>query len=327
MNTLDVNGLHVTLPGSGERTVLRDVSFSVAPGEALGLVGESGSGKSMTLKAALRMLPAASRTSGTVRFEGDDVYAMDARTLRTYRSHRIAMIHQDPRTAVNPVRSVGDFLTEGLVLTRGISRREARTRMVKSMAEVGIADGERRTRQYPHELSGGLLQRVVIASALATEPRLLLADEPTTALDVTTQQEVMAILDTLRRERGLAMVFVTHDLDLAAAVTDRVAVMYAGTIVETGPSVDLHHHATHPYTAGLLRARPVLGARTRPQPLPGRPISAFETGDGCGFADRCTYAQDVCRSTRPRLAQVGTHSAACHRGPELAATHALETTS
>ncbi|MER5183321.1 ABC transporter ATP-binding protein [Streptomyces sp. NPDC002896] len=326
MNTLDINGLHVTLPGPGHRTVLRDVSFSVAPGEALGLVGESGSGKSMTLKAVLRMLPTGSRTEGAVRFEDEDedVYGMDARALRRYRSHRIAMIHQDPRATVNPVRRVGDFLTEGLVLTHGLRRREAAVRMVRALADVGIADGERRMAQYPHELSGGLLQRVMIAAALATGPRLLLADEPTTALDVTTQQEVMAILDAMRRERGLAMVFVTHDLDLAAAVTDRVAVMYAGTIVETGPSADLHHHAAHPYTAGLLRARPVLGSRTRPAPLPGRPVSAFEAGDGCGFADRCTYEQDACRATRPALAPLGTHTTACHRAQELADTHALE---
>ncbi|MEU6556976.1 ABC transporter ATP-binding protein [Streptomyces sp. NPDC046915] len=323
---LDITGLRVGLADG--RTVLHDVSYAVRPGESLGLVGESGSGKSMSLKAVLRMLPAGARTEGGVTFDGRSVTTMNPRELRAFRAGEVAMIPQDPRAAANPVRTVGDFLTEVLVRARGVARGQATEQAIRHLADVGIADGEHRLHQYPHQLSGGLLQRVMIAAALAAEPRLLLADEPTTALDVTTQQEVMAILDEQRRRHHLAMVLVTHDLDLAAAVTDRIAVMYAGTIVELAPSKGLHHHARHPYTAGLLRSRPAIGTRARPVSLPGRPLSAFEAGPGCVFADRCAFAEEDCRTQRPRLEAHGTHLVACHRAAELtAAGSLLETTS
>lgn len=320
---LHVTGLRADLADG--RTVLHDVSYAVRPGQAIGLVGESGSGKSMSLKAVLGMLPEGTRTQGDITFGTEAVAAMSPRRLRAYRSHDVALIPQDPRAAANPVRTVGDFLTEALVRERGVHRRAAEATAVALLAEVGIPDGARRLRQYPHELSGGLLQRVMIAAALAVEPRLLLADEPTTALDVTTQQEVMAILDEQRRGRHLAMILVTHDLDLAAAVTDTVAVMYAGTIVEVAPSGDLDSAVRHPYTAGLLGSRPVIGRRGRLASLPGRPVSAFEAGDGCGFAARCAFAEDRCRTTRPALRTQGTHQVACHRAEELAAT-LMETT-
>ncbi|MEU9456206.1 ABC transporter ATP-binding protein [Streptomyces sp. NPDC048277] len=323
---LDISGLHVRLAGG--RTVLHDVSYAVRPGESLGLVGESGSGKSMSLKAVLRMLPAGARAEGGIGFDGRSVTAMTSRELRAFRAGEVAMIPQDPRTAANPVRTVGDFLTEVLVRGRGVPRGQAVEQAVRQLADVGIPDGEQRLRQHPHQLSGGLLQRVMIAAALAVEPRLLLADEPTTALDVTTQQEVMAILDEQRRRHRLAMVLVTHDLDLAAAVTDRIAVMYAGTIVELAPSEGLHRTARHPYTAGLLRSRPAIGTRARPVSLPGRPVSAFEAGPGCVFADRCAFAEERCRTDRPRLEAHGTHLVACHRAAELtAAASPLEATS
>ncbi|MGW2611838.1 ABC transporter ATP-binding protein [Streptomyces mirabilis] len=318
---LDISGLRVDLADG--RTVLHDVSYSVGAGDSLGLVGESGSGKSMSLKAVLRMLPAGARTEGGISFDGRSVAAMDARELRAFRADEVAMIPQDPRTAANPVRTVGDFLTEVLVRARGVSRGQAAEEAVGHLADVGVTDGERRLRQHPHELSGGLLQRVMIAAALAAEPRLLLADEPTTALDVTTQQEVMAILDEQRRRKHLAMVLVTHDLDLAAAVTDRIAVMYAGTIVEFAPSEGLHRTAQHPYTAGLLRSRPAVGTRARPVSLPGRPLSAFEAGPGCVFANRCAFAEDLCRTVQPRLEEHGTHLVACHRAAELATAGSL----
>ncbi|MFI8890462.1 ABC transporter ATP-binding protein [Streptomyces paradoxus] len=318
---LDITDLRVDLTGG--RAVLHDVSYAVRPGEALGLVGESGSGKSMSLKAVLRMLPAAARTTGDITFDGRSVTAMNPRELRAFRSGQVAMIPQDPRVAANPVRTVGDFLTEVLVRARGVARKQAEEQALRHLTDVGIADGEQRLRQHPHQLSGGLLQRVMIAAALAAEPRLLLADEPTTALDVTTQQEVMAILDEQRRRHHLAMVLVTHDLDLAAAVTDRIAVMYAGTIVELAPSEGLHRTARHPYTAGLLRSRPAIGTRARPVSLPGRPASAFEAGPGCVFADRCAFAEGRCRTVRPRLEAHGTHLVACHRLAELAAAGSL----
>ncbi|UUU36622.1 ABC transporter ATP-binding protein [Streptomyces sp. CA-210063] len=318
---LDITQLHVDLAGG--RTVLHDVSYAVRPGESLGLVGESGSGKSISLKAVLRMLPAGARAEGGISFDGRSVATMNARELRAFRAGEVAMIPQDPRAAANPVRTVGDFLTEVLVRARGVPRRQAAEQAVRHLTDVGIPDGEQRLRQHPHQLSGGLLQRVMIAAALAAEPRLLLADEPTTALDVTTQQEVMAILDEQRRRHHLAMILVTHDLDLAAAVTDRIAVMYAGTIIEHAPSNGLHQTAQHPYTAGLLRSRPAIGIRARPVSLPGRPQSAFEAGPGCVFADRCGFAEDRCRTARPRLEAHGTHLVACHRVAELAAAGGL----
>ncbi|MGI5460147.1 ABC transporter ATP-binding protein [Streptomyces sp. CA-249302] len=301
------------------RTLVRDVTFDLAPGEALGLVGESGSGKSLTSRAAVRLLPRDARTRGTLAFEGQDVQAMSRERLTRYLSREAAMIFQNPRAHINPVRTLGDFLTEPLTCHLGLTRPQAEERLLPLLADIGIADGPRRLRQYPHQLSGGLLQRMMIASALVTEPRLLLADEPTTALDVTTQQDVMAVLDEQRRERNLALLFVTHDLELAAAVCDRIAVMYAGTIVELRPAADLHTGRRHPYIAGLLAARPGLGEPGARLPvIPGHPAAAHETGEGCPFAARCAFTEDRCRTERPALHPDPTGSVACHRAAELA---------
>jgi oligopeptide/dipeptide ABC transporter ATP-binding protein len=299
---LDIDGLSVRLPVEGEqRTVLHDVSLTVAAGEAVGLVGESGSGKSMTARAAARLLPQGAQSSGAIRFDGQDVLGLRGGALRSLRGE-VAMVFQDARAHVNPVRTIGDFLTEALRTNRDVARREAERRAVSALADVGIADGARRLRQYPHELSGGLLQRMMIAAALLIEPRLILADEPTTALDVMTQNDVMAILDELRSQRGLALLFITHDLELASAVCDRTAVMYAGQLVETRASTRLHDDPLHPYTAALAGARPSIDASAqRLAAIPGRPISAFEAPDGCAFAPRCAYAQDPCRAARPQL--------------------------
>jgi oligopeptide/dipeptide ABC transporter ATP-binding protein len=323
---LQVEGLHVDLPMGGvPRTVIHDVSLSVHAGEALGLVGESGSGKSMTLRAIVRLLPAGARVDGVVRLDGAAVHELDAKALRRLRSHDVAVIHQDPRAHINPVRTVGDFLTEGLVTTQGVRRREAEDRVVAILDEVGVDGARRRLRQRPHELSGGLLQRVMIAAALASGARLILADEPTTALDVTTQEEVVAILDEQRRGRGLALVFVTHDLELAAAVCDRTAVMYAGSIVEEATSAALHEHAAHPYTVALLGARPGFGhADGRLRTIPGRPLSAFEAPDGCAFADRCPQVFARCRAERPVLRPVPGGVAACHVAERVASSPAEE---
>jgi oligopeptide/dipeptide ABC transporter ATP-binding protein len=310
---LEIDGLHVALPVDGERReIIRDVRLSVARGEALGLVGESGSGKSMTLRAILRRLPDGAQVTGALRVEGRALMDMDARALRRYRAADVAVVFQDPRAHINPVRTIGDFLTEGLIITQKVKPRVARERVARMLGEVGIADAARRLRQHPHELSGGLLQRVMIASALVVEPKLILADEPTTALDVTTQEEVMAILDEQRRERGLSMIFVSHDLDLAAAVCDRTAVMYAGTIVESAPSAGLHEHAAHPYTVALMDARPGLHDERRLRAIPGRPLAAYEAPDGCPFAPRCARVQDRCRAQRPVLAPVAAGAVACH---------------
>jgi oligopeptide/dipeptide ABC transporter ATP-binding protein len=316
---LEIENLTVNLPVAGvSRPILRGVSLSVAPGEALGLVGESGSGKSMTVRAVDRILPPAAETGGSIRYDGREVTELSGADYRRYRQE-VAMIFQDPRVHVNPVRHVGDFMTEVLRTNMNVKGAEAHQRAVDMLARVGIPDGERRMKQYPHELSGGLLQRVMIASALLTEPKLLLADEPTTALDVTTQAEIMAILDDLRRRLGLAILFITHDLDLAAAVCDRTAVMYAGQIVEMQASATLHKDPLHPYTAALCAARPdVAETMHRLKAIPGRPLSASEAPEiECAFAPRCPHVQTQCREALPELISVDQGLSRCVRATEL----------
>jgi oligopeptide/dipeptide ABC transporter ATP-binding protein len=316
---LRLEDVTVDLPVEREiRTVLHGMSLEIRPGEAVGLVGESGSGKSMTARAIDRLLPAGARVGGAIDFDGSDVMSLSGGELRRFRSE-VAMIFQDPRAHVNPVRRIGDFMTEALRTNQGVSVSGAEERAVALLAEVGIEDGRHRLRQYPHELSGGLLQRVMIATALLTEPRLLLADEPTTALDVTTQAEVMAILDGLRREFQLALLFITHDLELAAAICDRTVVMYAGQIVEVRASTLLHEEPLHPYTAALSAARPRVDATAkRLIAIPGRPLSAFEAPvDACPFVSRCPFVQDVCHAGRPVLAAMDGGLTRCVRVSEI----------
>jgi oligopeptide/dipeptide ABC transporter ATP-binding protein len=316
---LRIQDLTVQLRVEGElRPVLHGVSLAIRAGEALGLVGESGSGKSMTARAVDRLLPEGAEVTGRMVFDGKDVMTLAGADLRRFRAE-VAMIFQDPRAHTNPVRRIGDFMTEALRTNQGIDGDEAKRRSVTLLESVGIPDGERRLRQYPHELSGGLLQRVMIATALLTEPRLLLADEPTTALDVTTQAEVMGILDDLRREFHLALLFITHDLELASAVCDRTAVMYAGQVVEVRESARLHDDPLHPYTAALAAARPSIDATAhRLTAIAGRPLSAFEAPqDECAFAPRCPHVIDACRETRPALVELGGGLTRCIRAQEL----------
>ncbi|GAA5210752.1 ABC transporter ATP-binding protein [Streptomyces thinghirensis] len=331
MSLLEVHRLGASFEAAGQtRTILREVSFAVDEGEALGLVGESGSGKSMTLRSIIGLLPTPVSTKGEIKFDGIALGDRTARSSRRRLAMNVAMVHQDPRAALNPLRTIGDSLCEGLVYGQDIKRSVAAQRAVQLLGDVGISQPARRMRQRPHELSGGMLQRVMIAAALIGEPRLLLADEPTTALDVTTQEEVMAILNEQRQDRGLALVFVTHDLDLAAAVCDRVAVMNAGAIVEDISAARLHERARHPYTRGLLTARPTKHTEpgSRLQVVPGRPSSAHEAGSGCTFASRCSSVMDQCRSERPSLRRDSAGSVACHRvavdpqGPREEAGHA-----
>ncbi|GAA1988881.1 ABC transporter ATP-binding protein [Catenulispora subtropica] len=316
---LRLRDVNVALNVEGRmRPVLSGLNLDLAEGEALGLVGESGSGKSMTVRTITRLLPQGARVSGSVEVDGRDVLAMRPAELRAFRGSDVGVVFQDPRAAINPTHRIGEFLGEALTVNRGVSRAEAARRSADLLASVGIDDAGRRLRQYPHELSGGMLQRVMIASVLAAEPRLILADEPTTALDVTIQAEVVGILDRLRRERGLSMVFITHDLDLALAVCDRVAVMYAGSVVEVRSARDLHETARHPYTIGLLGSRPSIEERApRLAAIPGRPVSAFEAGPGCAFATRCAFAQAECRARRPRLEAFQDGLVRCHRVEEI----------
>ncbi|MER6981288.1 ABC transporter ATP-binding protein [Streptomyces carpinensis] len=299
------------------RTLVDDVSLTVAPGEAVGLVGESGSGKSMTARSVLRLTPPGARLGGRISFDDTSVLELGTRELRALRARRIAMIFQEPRAHINPVRSIGDFLTEAQITNLSASPKQAHAKAVRLLADVGITDGERRMRQHPHELSGGLLQRVMIASVLAAEPDLVLADEPTTALDVTTQSEVMAVLDELRRDRGMAMLLITHDIGLAAATCDRIGVMYAGRIVEVQSAEALTESPRHPYSRGLLSSRPSLDRVVHPLPVvPGRAVAAFEAEEGCAFAPRCAVSTPECSAVRPPLRAVDGAHVACIRAEE-----------
>ncbi len=260
---VEIRDLRVSLvSGRSRRPILAGVSLRIAPGEAVGLVGESGSGKSTTARAVMRLFPRGAEVTGALEVAGRSVLDLSGRALREYRSGQVGMIYQDPRSRINPLRKVGDFITEAL-RDRGMSRSDAVARGIELLESVSVPDAPRRMNQYPGEFSGGLLQRVMIASVLAAEPSLMLADEPTSALDVTTQEDVVAIMGHACRERGMALLFITHDLDLAAAVSDRIAVMYAGLVLELLPSDRLHSGPRHPYTVALLRSRPSLLSRQR----------------------------------------------------------------
>jgi oligopeptide/dipeptide ABC transporter ATP-binding protein len=299
--------------------VVNDVSFAIGRGAVVGLVGESGSGKSMTARTILRLLPPEARSRGEVMLEGVDLLRLPRRALRQVRARRIAMIFQDPRAHIDPLWTNGDHLTEGLRTHGGLSREAARVRARELLADVGIVETDRVMRAYPGELSGGMLQRVMIAGALAADPELLIADEPTTALDVTVQAEIVAIFDGLRRERELAMLFITHDLELASVLCDRVLVMYAGRVMEAQPTGSLFSAPLHPYTAGLLEARPALERRhDRLSVIPGRPPTPTDAPPGCPFHPRCLYVETACTTAVPPLREIAPGAlSACRRTEEI----------
>ncbi|MFD9685600.1 ABC transporter ATP-binding protein [Kitasatospora sp. NPDC059088] len=314
MNALDIQGLRLQLPGTA-RPVLDGVDLTVAPGETVALVGESGSGKTLTSRTALGLLPSGAAPEGTVLVDGEDVLTMAPARLRALRTGQAAMIFQDPRAAINPLRRIGDFLTESVRLTGAMSAADADRRAVELLDAVGL--GPELLSRYPGQLSGGMLQRVMIAAALMGDPILLLADEPTTALDVTSQAEVVALLGRLRERFGTGLLFVTHDLGLAAAISDRVYVMYAGRIAETGPAAELFARPRHPYTAALLASTPRLDAPAgRLAAIDGQPPDLRQELNGCAFAARCSFATEVCREQTPELAGEAStpeeHLVACH---------------
>jgi oligopeptide transport system ATP-binding protein len=313
---LSIRGLGVSYGSAqGNLHAVNDVSLDLAPGEFVGIVGESGSGKTQLLLATLGLSAPGARLSGSVRFRGQELIGAGERALSQIRGARIAMVFQDPMTALNPYLTIGRQLTEGLQRHKGVGGAEARRRAIDLLDAVHIPEPARRLQQHPHELSGGMRQRVVIAMALICEPDILLADEPTTALDVTVQAQILTLLRELRTRTRAAIILVTHDLGVVAEVADRVIVMYAGRIVEQADVDTLFAHARHPYTEGLRRSIAELEGPL-PQRLPsigGNPPNLANLPRGCVFAPRCQYVFEPCLQTQPPLAPVGTdHRCACY---------------
>ncbi len=290
---------------------MRDLTLSIAPGEVLGLVGESGSGKSVTSLAIMRLLPPQARISGNIVYAEDgngarDLSRLDDESMRRLRGSRIAMIFQEPMTALNPVMRVGEQIAETVRAHHAVSKSEAWKRAIDAMNDVAIPDSSRRARDYPHQLSGGMRQRVMIAMAIVNRPQLLIADEPTTALDVTIQAQILELLAGLRRKFGLAILFISHDLAVVSQVADRVAVMYAGCLLELGAKRDIFQAPAHPYTRGLLRAVPDLRTdRNRPlETIEGTVPALQALPPGCAFEPRCDYRVQVCAAALPPLIEV-----------------------
>jgi oligopeptide/dipeptide ABC transporter ATP-binding protein len=317
MSLLEIESLRVEFPGEdGPLVAVKGVDLAIEPGEVLGLVGESGSGKSLTCRAVMQLVPEPGRVAaGAVRFDGEDVLTLDKSKLRDFRAHSVGMIYQNPFGSLNPTMRAGAQIAETLRVNRGLGRTAAKTEAVALLDRVGIEDPERRYRAYPHELSGGMAQRVMIAIATASSPRLMLADEPTTALDVTTQAQILKLLGQMRAEEGMAMLLVSHDFGVIAQACDRVAVMYGGHIVETGPVETIYHNPEHPYTRALLNSVPELdsaGNVQRRAALAGHPPELSDVIPGCVFAPRCEFARPGCETVSMKLEPVGPdHHSAC----------------
>ena len=312
---LQVRDLAITFATEhGEAHAVGGLSFELEAGQTLGIVGESGSGKSQTAMALLGLQPRAARLQGSVRFEGRELLGLGESELNQVRGKRIGLVFQDPMTSLNPYLSVGAQMAEVLVQHRGLSRAAALAECARMLDAVRIADAGARLRQYPHEFSGGMRQRVLIAGALLCRPALLVADEPTTALDMTVQAEILALLRQLQEDLGLALLLISHDLDVVAEVCERVLVMYAGRAVESGPAAQLLTAPRHPYTAGLLASRPRLDTPPVPlRPIPGHPPDPARLPAGCAFRPRCNLAVPACATDVPSLSPPGAASAcACH---------------
>lgn len=317
---LSVYDLRLTFPGAdGPIHPVDGVSFSVGKGETLALVGESGCGKSLTALSLLRLVPAPGfiADGSSIVFDGAEMLTLSPAALRAVRGRRIGMVFQDPLTSLNPVMRVGDQIAEGIVAHGLASTAQARKRALALLREVGIADAEQRLDAYPHQLSGGMRQRVVLAIALACEPELIIADEPTTALDVTVQAQILETLDHLRRDRGMALLLITHDFGIVAGRADRVAVMYAGQIIEEAATAELFAHPSHPYTQGLLASVPTMdGPVRRIEPIPGTVPLPGAWPTGCRFAPRCARVFEPCRDPAP-VHEVGAgHTMRCWLGAE-----------
>ena len=309
---ISLQGLSIKT-SSGGRSLTSDVNISLIEGEALGIVGESGSGKTLTALSILGLLPRGVEVaSGEVNFNGENLLSIDPERLREIRGKEISMVYQDPMTALNPVMTVGNQLLEVLDC-HNHDVKDPESHVKQSLIEVGIPDPDRALKSYPHEFSGGMRQRVVIAMSLLLSPKLLIADEPTTALDVTIQRQILSLVSKQRSRRQMSMLWITHDLGVVANLVDRVAVMYAGRIVEVGTTKQIFNSPQHPYTQGLLASLPVASShsRNRLASIPGVPPKPWLVGQSCSFADRCQFAQKRCQESLPLLDIRGTKSVAC----------------
>lgn len=315
-NLLALENLQTTFrTREGEVHAVRGVSFQVQPGELVGIVGESGCGKSVTCKSIIQLLGSNGRiTGGSIRFQNEDLAQKTPAQMRAIRGNEIAMIFQDPMTALNPVLTIGKQMAEILMRNKGLTKKAAKAAAIAMLEKVGIAGAERRYDQFPHEFSGGMRQRVMIAIALSCNPKLLIADEPTTALDVTIQAQIIELLLELQQQENMALVLITHDLALVAEAAHKIIVMYAGQVVETGDAKDIFRAPRHPYTQALLRALPEFAQdKARLASLPGVVPGKYDRPNGCLLNPRCPYATDKCRSEEPALADLnGGRQSKCH---------------
>ena len=321
---LEVNDLHTEFrTGAGIVRAVDGISYTVEPGETVAIVGESGSGKSVSALSVLRLIPnpPGRITRGEIRFAGRDIMQLSDAEMREIRGGDIGMVFQEPMTSLNPVLTIGRQITETLEQHRGMDRTAAHKRAVELLGLVGISDAQRRLKQYPHQLSGGMRQRIMIAMALACDPKLIIADEPTTALDVTIQAQILELMKDLTRRLNVALIIITHNLGVVARYANRVNVMYAGRLVESGPAAEVYHNPRHPYTIALLRSVPRLDRprQERLDPVEGQPPDLTRLDAGCAFRPRCRFAVEICAETRPPLEAAGGagHLAACFRSREV----------
>lgn len=313
---LEVSDLHTTFKtDNGDVSAVNGVSFKLEPGKTLGIVGESGSGKSVTAYSIMQILAEnGAITGGSVKYKGEDITKFNKKKMADFRGKCCSIIFQDPMTSLNPVFTVGYQLEEAVLLHTDRTKKEAKERAIEMLTLVGVNEPEKRVNQYPHELSGGMRQRVMIAIALACEPKLLIADEPTTALDVTIQAQILELMMELKDKLGMAIIMITHDLGIVASMCDRIAVMYAGRIVETGTCDEIFYHPKHEYTKGLLESIPRLDSTKHEKliPIEGNPVDLLNPPEGCAFAPRCKNCMKIClRENPPKTDFSETHYAHC----------------